>query len=74
MKALTGIYHNGQLKLKKPLKTKRPIRVTISFEEEKQPNTHLALSDFSFLETQELLKDYKGSFADEVIKERRKAR
>jgi hypothetical protein len=31
----------------------------------------LQLSDFSFDETQELLKNCKTSFADEVIKERR---
>jgi hypothetical protein len=43
----------------------------VTFEEESK--THLVLSDFSFLETQDLLKDYKGSFSDEVIEERRNA-
>ena len=33
----------------------------------------LQLSDFSFTETQELLKDCKTSFADEVKEERREA-
>ena len=33
----------------------------------------LELSDFSFKETQDLLKDCKGSFSDEVIDERRTA-
>jgi len=71
MTTITGTYYNGQLKLERPLKTKKPLKVKVTFEEES--NTHLVLSDFSFLETQDLLKDYKGSFSDEVIEERRKA-
>jgi hypothetical protein len=71
MKTITGIYHKGKLKLKKPLNTKKPIKVTMIFDEE--PKARLALSDFSFLESQELLKDYKGSFSDEVVEERRRA-
>ncbi len=76
MTTITGTYYNGQLKLERPLKTKKPLRVTVTFEEEsfeEESKTNLTLSDFSFLETQELLKDYKGSFSDEVIEERRKA-
>ncbi|MFA6401846.1 MAG: hypothetical protein WCX31_09510 [Salinivirgaceae bacterium] len=71
MKTITGTYFNGQLKLERPLKTKKPVKVTITFEEEAKKR--LLISDFSFLESQELLKDYKGSFSDEVIEERRKA-
>jgi len=68
---LKGTYHNGKFKLDRAIKTKKPVRVTVLFEEEvPQP---LSLSDFSFLESQELLKDYKGSFSDEVIEERRQA-
>jgi len=71
MTTIAGTYYNGQLKLERPLKTKRPVRVTVTFEEESKKI--LKLTDFSFLETQDLLKDYKGSFSDEVIEERRKA-
>ena len=71
MTTIRGTYFNGQLKLERPLKTKKPVKVTVTFDEE--PNARLTLSDFSFLETQELLKEYKGSFSDEVIEERRKA-
>ncbi len=71
MKTITGIYHKGQLKLKRPLKTKKPLKVTVTFDEE--PKSRLAISDFSFLESQELLKDYKGSFSEEVVAERRSA-
>lgn len=71
MTTISGTYYNGQLKLERPLKTKKPLKVTVTFEEESK--TNLTLSDFSFLETQDLLKDYKGSFSDEVIEERRNA-
>jgi hypothetical protein len=71
MTTISGTYYNGQLKLDRPIKTKKPLKVTVTFEEESK--IRLALSDFSFLESQELLKDYTGSFSDEVIEERRKA-
>jgi hypothetical protein len=71
MTTITGTYFNGQLKLERLVKTIKPVKVTITFEEEIE--THLSLSDFSFLESQELLQDYKGSFSDEVIEQRRKA-
>ena len=71
MTTINGTYYNGQLKLERPIKTKKPVKVTVTFEEEAK--TRLSLSDFSFLETQDLLNDYKGSFADEVIEERCKS-
>jgi hypothetical protein len=71
MTTISSTYYNGQLKLERTIKTKKPLKVTVIFEEE--TNTRLLLSEFSFLESQELLKDYKGSFSDEVIDERRKA-
>jgi len=52
-------------------KTKKPIKVKVTFEEDKKER--LELSDFSFAETQDLLKDFKGSFSDEVIEEKRNA-
>lgn len=70
MGTITGTYHNGKLKLDKPLKTKKPVRVTLTFEE--ADSNELKLSDFSFLETQELLKDCDSSFSDDLIEERRR--
>ena len=67
---ISGTYFNGKLKLDKPFESKKSLRVMITFEEEN--NSDLAINNFSFLETQELLKDYKGSFSDEVVIERRK--
>ena len=71
MGILTGIYYRGRLKLDKPLRTKKPLKVTILFDEEAK--TTLTLSDFSFSEIQKLLRDCKSSFSDEVVEERRKA-
>lgn len=71
MPTLTGIYYRGRLKLDKPVKFTKPVKVTVSFEEENKEV--FSPSDFSFLETQELLKDCKTSFSDEVIEERREA-
>jgi hypothetical protein len=71
MRTLTGTYYNGKLKLDRPLLTKKPIKVTLTFEDEKK--SALSLSDFSFAETQELLKNCKTSFSDDVIEERRNA-
>jgi hypothetical protein len=45
--------------------------MTINLNElQREKNKGLNLSDFSFAETQELLKDCKTSFAEEVIEER----
>jgi hypothetical protein len=71
MGTLTDIYYRGRLKLDKPLRTKKPLKVTILFEEEER--TALSLSDFTFTEIQKLLRDCKSSFSDEVVEERRKA-
>lgn len=71
MTTITGVYHNGQLKLDKPLVTKKPLKITITFEEDS--TKPLELSDFSFLESQEMLKNVNVSFADAVIDERRSA-
>jgi hypothetical protein len=71
MTTIMGTYFNGQLKLERPFNTKKPVKVTVTFEEELK--TSLVLSDFSFLESQEQLKDVKGSFSDEVVEERRQS-
>ncbi len=71
MTQITGTYFNGNLQLDRPLTTSKPIKVTIVFEEEKVQN--LTLSDFSFLETQQMLEQCTASFSEEVIDERRNA-
>jgi hypothetical protein len=69
MLRVNGTYYNGKLQLDKLVKTKKPLKVVVTFED--LNGKRLNLTDFSFVETQELLKDYKGSFSDEVIEERR---
>jgi len=71
MEKITGTYYKGRLSLDKPLKVKKPVKVMVTLLEETE--TRLSISDFSFLESQELLKDCKTSFSDEVIEERRNA-
>ncbi len=71
MTTVAGTYFNGHLKLERVVNTERPVKVTVTFDEEVKDS--LQVSDFSFLEVQEILKDYKGSFSDEVVEERRKA-
>lgn len=69
MKTIKGTYFKGQLKLDKPYEKEGPVRVSVTFEE--SSSKPLELADFSFLEMQKELADVKGSFAEEVIKERR---
>ena len=69
MTTLSGTYYNGTIQLDKPLIRKGKVKVIVSLEDEIE--TELKFSDFSFLETQELLKDCQTSFADDVIEERR---
>ena len=72
MLQITGIYYKGKIQLEQTVKTDKPLKVVVTFEEESETES-LKVSDFSFLETQEKLKDYKGSFSKEVASERRSA-
>lgn len=73
MITIEGTYQNGFVKLNKEFSSKEPVKVVVTFLEEVEIPTEkrLILSDFSFAKSQKALEDYKGSFSDEVIKERR---
>jgi len=73
MVALVGTYLNGYVKLDKEFISSNPVKVIVTFLEEIPIPTEegLALSDFSFSESQKNLEDFKGSFSDSVIEERR---
>jgi len=71
MKTISGTYFNGELKLDKPLKTKKPVRVKLFFEEDLPEKDVLKISDFSFMEMQEMLIDCKSSLSEELVNERR---
>ena len=73
MLAIVGTYQNGYVKLDKEYSTNNPVKVIVTFLEEIETPTGkgLSLSDFSFSKSQKNLKNYKGSFSDSVVDERR---
>lgn len=74
MLSLVGIYQNGYVKFDKDYSTENPVKVIVTFLEEiKNQSEHsLALSDFSFSRSRKNLENFKGSFSDTVVDERRK--
>lgn len=73
MVAISGIYQKGYIKLDEEFISDDPVKVIVTFLEEKKVpvEKRLLLSDFHFAESQELLKDFTGSLSDTVIEERR---
>jgi hypothetical protein len=73
MVSILGIYDNGYLKLDKDYSTKNPVKVIVTFLEEIQSKSEsgLSLKDFSFSKSKKNLENFKGSFSDTVIDERR---
>lgn len=71
--SLVGIYKNGRIVFDKDYSTKNPVKVIVTFLEEIQSKSEkaLSLSDFSFANSKKNLEDFKGSFAETVIDERR---
>jgi len=74
MVAIVGTYQDGYVKLDREFSSKKPVKVIVTFLEEVEISSEkrLTLSDFSFAKSQKALEDYKGSFGDEVIAERRR--
>ena len=73
MLSIVGTYQNDYLKLDKDYTTINPVKVIVTFLEEVQSQSEqgLALTDFSFSKSKKNLEDFKGSFAETVIDERR---
>lgn len=73
MLSIIGTYQNGHLKLDKDYLTINPVKVIVTFLEEVQSisENELSLADFSFSKSKKNLQNFKGSFADTVIEERR---
>jgi len=73
MLSIVGTYQNGYLKLDKDFTTKNPVKVIVTFLEEIQniSENGLALEDFSFSKSKKNLEDFKGSFSETVVDERR---
>ena len=73
MVAVVGTYQNGYVKLDKDYSSNNPVKVIVTFLEDIQISSEkgLLLSDFSFAKSQKNLENFKGSFSDTVIEERR---
>ena len=74
--AVEGIYHNGQVHLNDKVPFDHETKVIVTFLEDpvtKLKTKRLTFNDFSFRKTREALSNYKGSFSDAVIKERRES-
>ena len=73
MLSVVGTYQNGRIILDKEYSTVNPVKVIITFLEdvESKSDNRLALTDFSFSKSKKNLQNFKGSFADAVIDERR---
>lgn len=73
MVAVVGTYQNGYVKLDKDYSSNNPVKVIVTFLEDIQISSEkrLLLSEFSFAKSQKNLENFKGSFSDTVIEERR---
>ena len=73
MVAVVGTYQNGYIKLDRDYSSNNPVKVIVTFLEDIQTVSEkgLLLSDFSFAKSQKNLENFKGSFSDAVIEERR---
>lgn len=74
MVAVVGTYQNGYVKLDKDYPSNNPVKVIITFLEDIQTPSEkgVSLSDFSFSKSQKNLENFKGSFSEAVIEERRR--
>ena len=74
MLSLIGTYKDGYVSFEQTLSVVKPVKVIITFLEDMETSDEifLQLSDFSFQEARQVLKNYTGSFADTIINERRK--
>ena len=75
MVAILGTYDNGRVTFEQEANVPNKGRVIVTFLEEEAPLSKkvLKLSNFSFAKTRALLKDFKGSFSNTVVEERRNA-
>ena len=73
MIAASGIFQDGAIRLDSVYVSKKPVKVIVTFLEEVEPvgEVPLKFDDFSFAKSREVLANYKGSFSDDVIEDRR---
>jgi len=73
MLAISGTYENGKLILNEKIKNSKPINVIVTFLDDVQiiQDDNISIKEFSFLESQNILKELKGSISDEVLTDRK---
>ncbi|MEA1973624.1 MAG: hypothetical protein U9N34_10110 [Candidatus Cloacimonadota bacterium] len=73
MLAIRGIFDNGKIKLSEKVNFSKPLKVIVTFLEDIQEEKEglIDLNKYSFIKSQKVLKDFKGSLSDTVIAERR---
>ena len=85
MLALRGTYENGIIKLINPINVNKPLKVIVTFIDEdieinyklieenikKSKKKTIDINKFSFSQSFEASKDFKGSFSNALIEERR---
>ncbi|HHE38919.1 MAG TPA: hypothetical protein ENL20_10160 [Candidatus Cloacimonetes bacterium] len=73
MLAVRGIYKNGKLILNEKIRLPKFMKVIVTFLDDIQEknNNIIDINQFSFVQAQKILEDYKGSLSDSVINERK---
>lgn len=75
MVQIHGKYFNGVLTLQEPVSSERPLEVIVIFPDvEPSEEKPFDLADFGFAKAQLLLKDFKGSFTETLLEERKQSR
>lgn len=74
MLAIEGTYYDGKVNISKNIKTNIPVRVIITFLDEKISDfsQKLTRDKFNFDKTREMLKNVSTSFSDTLIEERKR--
>jgi hypothetical protein len=73
MFTISGTYENGSISLDEHIQSKRKMKVIVTFLEESIPTVEkrLRATDFSFRDSREKTKRFKGSLSDSIIEGRR---
>jgi hypothetical protein len=75
MLSIAGTYQNGYVKLDRDYPTNTPVKVIVTFTEDKESTSEngMSLVDFSFAQSRKNLENFTGSFSEAVVEERRAA-
>lgn len=73
MIAVNGTYENGVITLERKVRSKRSVKVIVTFldEEIQHDSKRLTTKDFSFRKSREKSKGFIGSLSDDVIDDRK---